>query len=366
MPQTPASGSLPPAGDDVMDLSFYGVRGSLPAPRSGREIQAQIAQAVYEASRSGRQFDSPADAEQWLVRNLPFHRRSCYGGDTTCILVRCGDTRVIVDAGSGIRRLGADLMPEVTRNGSLEVHMLFTHMHLDHIMGFAFFAPLFAPKRKFDVRLLMHGGDAWRADLQTALSSTVSAPLFPVGLDKLALEAATLEYHPIYDGLSRSLGSRQDVRVYCRRLHHPNETYGFRIEYRGMSFVVATDTEPYAGQDPNLHDLAAGADVLYLDAQYDLAQYQGGYDGVSRVGWGHGYAEWCAATARELGVRLLITGHHDPAASPERVFQVGETVRAGFPDTVIGFDGMRMRLSEEEVTVYGAGEAGADVTVARG
>lgn len=345
-----------------MEITFYGVRGSLPTSRRPECVQAQVAQALFRASEAGARFESPEAAEQWLQANLPFHERACYGGETTCILVCCGETRLIVDAGSGIRRLGRDLMPELRQRGSLEVHMLFTHMHLDHIVGFPFFSPLFVPKRKADVRLIMHGGDAWQADLQRALSSTVSAPLFPVQLDRLQQEAATLEYHPICDGLSIALGRGRDVLVECRRLHHPNETYGFRIEYEGRVFVVATDTEPYAAPDPVLRDLAQDADVLYTDAQFDWDQYSGANGNGSRVGWGHGYAEWCGAYAREAGVRLAVMGHHDPSAGNARIFEVGEKMRAEFANTVIGFDGLQVSVAASEIRAWGCG---ADFVVPR-
>ena len=350
---------------ESIDVTFYGVRGSLPAPAMPGEVQAQVAEALYLASQAGARFSSPEDASAWLDANVPFHRRAHYGGDTTCFLVRCGETRIIIDAGSGIRRLGRDLMPELVRNGGLELYVLFTHMHLDHIIGFPFFAPLFAPKRKFDVKLIMHGGGAWKMDLQSVLSSTVGAPLFPVELDKLRYEAASIDYNPIYDGLSFTIGEHDDVRLTCRRLHHPNETYGWRIEYAGKVFVMATDTEPYAGPDRVLAELAADADVVYVDGQFDRAQYTGEYDRASRVGWGHGYAEWCGQYVREAGVTMAVMGHHDPGSGNDRIHEIGEKMRAEFPNTVVGFDGLQVSIAEHEIVARGAGERGGDLRVKR-
>jgi phosphoribosyl 1,2-cyclic phosphodiesterase len=350
---------------EPMEITFYGVRGSIPSPPAPAEIQRQVAEALCRASAAGARFANAEEADAWLVRHVPFHQRASYGGDTTCILVRCGSTRIIVDAGSGIRRLGRDLMPELKREGRLDLHMLFTHMHLDHIVGFPHFSPLFVSKRKCGVHLHMHGGDAWEADLQRTLSATVSAPLFPVRLEKLKQEAATLEYDPICDGLELKLGPEEEITVGCRRLHHPNETYGFRIEYGGRTFVVATDTEPYAAPDPVLNELAKDADVIYVDAQYDWLQYSGQWDNGSRVGWGHGYAEWCGKYCAEAGVKLAVAGHHDPAATNQRVFDVGEKMRAEFPNTVIGFDGLKVIINPREILACAAGEGGTDFTVLR-
>lgn len=346
---------------DAFDITLYGTRGSIPAPQSGAEVQSQIAHALFEAGRSGARFSSVDEAEAWLIANIPFHQRASYGGDTTSFLVRCGSNRIIVDAGSGIRRLGIDLIPELSREGRLDIDILFTHMHLDHIVGFPFFMPLFVPKARYPVCLTMYGGAAWQDNLEEVLSSTVSAPLFPVNLDKLQFEAATLAYRPVFDGLSFTLGAADEIKVRCRRLHHPNETYGWRIEYGGRAFVVATDTEPYAGPDRVLAELAAGADVLYTDAQFDRAQYVGDFDGISRVGWGHGYAEWCGQYAREAGACLALCGHHDPASSNQRIFEIGEKMRAEFADTVVAHDGLRLSITDAEVIVRGAGHCGEDL-----
>jgi phosphoribosyl 1,2-cyclic phosphodiesterase len=345
-----------------MDVTFYGVRGSLPAPASGEEVQAQLAAALYLASKAGARFDSPAAAHEWLNAHLPFHQRSHYGGDTTCILVRCGAARLIVDAGSGIRRLGRDLMPEVLRAGRLDAHLLFTHVHMDHVTGFPFLAPLFLPRSKFAVRFTLYGGTAWGDQLRRTLGFTVSPPAFPVDLEQIRREGAAIDFFPIQDGLTLEIA---DVRVTCRRLHHPNEAYGFRIEHQGRVFVVATDTEPYAAAHPALMELAAHADLLYVDSQYDWAQYSGDYDRVSRVGWGHGYAEWCGRYAREAKVRLAVMGHHDPAANNQRIHDVGEKMRAEFPATVVGFDGLQVRIGDREVVAVGAGEGGGDWRVPR-
>lgn len=350
------------ATSNEMNITFYGVRGSLPSPARGNEVQAQIARALVAASKAGARFDNEAEANAWLNTHLPFHERAHYGGETTCIAARCGEALFIVDAGTGIRRLGMELMPELARNGKLEANILFTHMHMDHIVGFPFFAPLFAPKRKFQVKLMLHGGTCWQSDLETVLSATLSAPLFPVSIEKLRAEAASVISGNIYDGMEMDIDG---VHLLCRRLHHPNETYGWRIDFGGKVLVVATDTEPYAGPDNVLSELAAGADVLYVDSQYDWNQYTGKYDGFSRVGWGHGYAEWCGRYARDAGVRLAVTGHHDPAASNQRISDVGEKMRQEFPHTIVGFDGMRVRVTDDEVIALEAGPQATDYRVSR-
>lgn len=350
---------------ESMEVTFYGVRGSLPAPPLGTDVEEQIARALHHASRSGARFDSPLQAREWLRATLPFHERSHHGGDTTCVLVRCGDHRIIVDAGSGLRRLGDELMGELRRTRRLHLDFLFTHVHLDHVIGLPFFAPLFAPKTSFDVCLSMYGGLSWQGEFQKVLASTMSPPLFPVNLEQLTAEAADVRYQTIYDQSRLDLGPGGEIRATCRRLHHPNECYGWRIEYRGRVLVIATDTEPYAGPDPVLHDLCRGADVVYMDAQYDEAQYHGEYDGLPRLGWGHGTAEWCGGNAREAGIGLAISGHHDPAAGGARIHDLELKMRREFANSLAGYDGMRLSITDEAIVVPGAAPGGGALTLPR-
>ena len=356
-----------PEGDrqDLMEVTLYGVRGSVPAPPRGDEVERQIARALHRASEAGVRFASEDEARAWLRRDVEFHERSSFGGDTTCILLRCGGDRIVIDAGSGIRRLGDDLMPELRSTRRLELDFLFTHVHLDHVIGLPFFAPLFAPKSQFDVRLNMYGGMCWQGEFQKVLASTLSPPLFPVNLDQLRAEAADVRYHTIHEQSRVKLGSEGEIRATCRRLHHPNECYGWRIEYQGRVFVVATDTEPYAGPDPVLLELCRGADVVYMDSQYDEGQYHGDYDGLPRLGWGHGTAEWCGRNAREAGIRLAVSGHHDPAADGRRIHELAEKMRREFPNTVAGFDGLSLRIEDEAIVVPGIGPGGRDFIVPR-
>jgi ribonuclease BN (tRNA processing enzyme) len=333
---------------------------------TGTEVQAQIAAALVAASNAGARFSGVEEAQAWLVENLPFHQRSFYGGDTTCMLVRCGSNMLIIDAGTGIRRLGKELMPSLFQNKKGTLHILFTHMHMDHIMGFPFFSPLFLPKHKVPVKLILHGGARWSTDLETVLTSTLSPPVFPLSLDQINSEAASIEYQSIGEGVPMVLGEEDEIQISCRRLHHPNETYGFRVEYGGRVFVCATDTEPYAGPDLGLAELAHQADLLYVDSQYDWNQYIGQHDRVPRTGWGHGYAEWCGKYAKEAKVKMAVMGHHDPGATNQRVFDIGEKMRQEFPNTVIGFDGLRVSISKDEIVAVGAGEKGQDARVLRG
>ncbi|MGB5920670.1 MAG: MBL fold metallo-hydrolase, partial [Syntrophobacteria bacterium] len=124
-----------------MKVKFWGVRGSLPAPIPPTEIENKIVQALGGAS--GVDLDDIEAIENY-VRALPFYQRTTTGGNTSCVEV-CGDnTKIILDAGSGIRQLGIELMQGPCGKGKGTVHLLISHTHWDHIMGFPFFTPAYA------------------------------------------------------------------------------------------------------------------------------------------------------------------------------------------------------------------------------
>jgi phosphoribosyl 1,2-cyclic phosphodiesterase len=222
-----------------------------------------------------------------------------YGGNTACVEVEGRDgTIVILDAGTGVRRVG-DTFRQARR-----LDILLTHLHMDHIQGLGFFAPLFA--RDFEVHVW--GPPSTTQDLRTRLSRYLSPPLFPVRLRDVA---ARLELHDAPIG-SFAIGG---LEVTAQSIIHPGPTIGYRISDGTATLAYLPDHEPALGArgtptDPRWtsgHDLAAGADLLLHDAQYSAAEYE------ARVGWGHSCIGDAVAVARMAGARSLVTFHHDPA-----------------------------------------------------
>ena len=125
-----------------MKVKFWGVRGSLPAPIPPPEIEEKIVQALCGASGVDL---SDARSVRNYVKSLPYHQRATTGGNTSCVEVQGENTEIILDAGSGIRQLGIDLMQGPCGQGQGVIHLLISHTHWDHIMGFPFFTPAYAP-----------------------------------------------------------------------------------------------------------------------------------------------------------------------------------------------------------------------------
>jgi phosphoribosyl 1,2-cyclic phosphodiesterase len=255
------------------------------------------------------------------------------GGNTSSVLVTCGTTKLLLDAGTGLRGLGDRLLAEAAGAG-VEATLLLSHVHWDHIQGLPFFAPLYVPNSRLTIV-----GAPGDVPLRDTLVRQMSAPVFPVRLDdtRAALDTRALR---LGEPLALDGGA---IVVRAAKLNHPGGVFAYRIEYGGRSLVYATDTEHYACVDPELRRLADGADILVYDAQYTPEEY-GGEVGPSKVGWGHStYADGVAA-ARAAGVGQLVLFHHDPRRTDDGVFAIEARARAVFPSCVAACEGMILDL----------------------
>ncbi|HVJ18842.1 MAG TPA: MBL fold metallo-hydrolase [Polyangiaceae bacterium] len=264
----------------------------------------------------------------WGVRGsiaAPGPATAGVGGNTSCVEVRCGEQLFVLDAGTGLRGLGDELM----RRGERRAELLLSHLHWDHIQGLPFFVPLYVP----GTELVLHGPDWGEAGLGGALRRQMSAPGFPV---EFADVGARVELSELRQG-SRVL--RGDVSITAARLNHPGGVLGYRIEYGGRTLVYATDTEHHDHVDATLRDLAQGADVLIYDAQYTPEEYP------TKVGWGHSTFDAGVALARAAGVKRLALFHHDPRRADDAVFAIEERARRSFADTLAAREGMVIDLS---------------------
>lgn len=247
------------------------------------------------------------------------------GGNTSCVEVRCGSSRIILDAGTGARKLGDALV----REGPVEATVLLSHLHWDHIQGLPFFVPAYLPGSKLEIVGSANGAGS----LRDALATQMAAPSFPVRLDELGAQIALREARA---GEAFDVG---EVHVKIARLNHPGGALAYRVEHEGRALVYATDTEHYACVDPALRALADGADVLIYDAQYTPEEYRGD-GGRSRVGWGHSTYVAGAELARACGARKLVLFHHDPRRTDAGVAEIERLARDLFPASIAAREGL--------------------------
>ncbi len=266
-----------------------------------------------------------------------------YGGNTSCVEVRGDDGEVLVlDAGTGMRPLGLLLADEGVRT----IHVLLSHLHLDHLQGLGFFRPLFESGTEVHV----WGPPSPVQSLEERIATYLSPPLFPVRLTDLP---STLTFHDAPEEAT-PIGSLQ---VRAALVTHQGPTVGYRIEGDGRSVVYLPDHEPSLGVDVALqptdwisgYDLAHAADVLLHDAQYGDDEYP------RHVGWGHSAIGHVVAFARKAVVDHLVLFHHDPAHTDlEMEDLVAEARRlwGDGPDRVCSaWDGMTIDLGTSEVTL---------------
>ena len=269
-----------------MELEFWGIRGTAPAPGAA-----------------------------WTR----------YGGHTTCSSVQVGlGEYIVIDAGTGIRELGDRIMAE-GGDRDIRIDLLLTHFHLDHIMGFPMFAPLFSPRTS----LVVHS-PAGARETESALAGLMAFPYFPLGLGRTAARKEFREFAP-----GPLTGG---IEVSACPLRHPQGSVAYRLDAGPTSVVLATDTEhPKAGIDERLAAFVRGAVYLVYDAMYTPVEYEAG-----KKGWGH--STWLAGTALAAGAEAghLVLSHFNPAHTDEAVDLILGEARERLPATLAAAQGLKL------------------------
>jgi phosphoribosyl 1,2-cyclic phosphodiesterase len=223
-----------------------------------------------------------------------------YGGNTSCVEVRLdAGPRLILDAGTGLRALGV----AIDRDPVEELHILLTHLHLDHVQGLGFFRPLF--RRGVDVHIW--GPASPVQSLADRIAIYLSPPLFPVRL-------ADIPAHVTFHNAPEEAVTIGSATVRAAKVTHQGPTVGYRIEEGGRTLVYLPDHEPSIGlhlaDEPSTwisgHDVARDADVLFHDAQYRDDEY------AQHIGWGHSCSEHVMGFAHKVGAHAIVLFHHDP------------------------------------------------------
>jgi phosphoribosyl 1,2-cyclic phosphodiesterase len=244
-----------------------------------------------------------------------------FGGNTACVEVRTGDQILVLDAGTGLRPLGQQLLTEFDSR-PLQLTLLLTHTHWDHIQGLPFFAPVYRPRNH--LRILGYKGA--RQDLSQLLHGQMEHPFFPIGLREVSAhicieELQALDFHT------------GNVRVQACRANHPGTCFGYRLSTPEGSLAFFPDNELQRSarrgakrpsgrtgndlpSDQQILEFVRGVDVLIMDAQYDRDEYR------QHAGWGHGCVDDVVRLALEAGVKRLFLFHHDPNHDDAKITQM--------------------------------------------
>ena len=268
----------------------------------------------------------------WGVRGsipVPGRATNRYGGNTSCVEVRPRNAPpIIIDAGTGLRRLGKSLMEEAFGEGKGKASILISHTHWDHVQGLPFFSPSYRAGNQIDIFARQRD-----LHLEAVFSAQNRAPYFPVPLS--AMEA-DMRFHEVIEGTSFEIGR---AKVSCTKLNHPWIAMAYRVEVDGASVVYCADTAPFTdllfGKEfihkaPSLDEplppavadelermragvvaLARGADLLIYDTQFTKDEYR------QRPHWGHSHPDDAIAIARDAGAKRLCLFHHAPMRSDD-------------------------------------------------
>ncbi|WP_250645450.1 MBL fold metallo-hydrolase [Salidesulfovibrio onnuriiensis] len=255
-----------------------------------------------------------------------------YGGNTTCLEVRCGEHLVILDGGSGIRPLGLEL----ARNMPVDCDIFISHTHWDHIHGLPFFVPLFVPGNT--IRIYGPPNPVAMAGVEEVLDKQLAYPHFPVRRDELK---ADIHYETLQDRQVIDLGFATASTLL---MNHPAMNFGVKLEFGDRKFFFTGDHEPFyniyePGDDDyeeygnivrerqqGIVDFLRGVDVMVADSQYTDREYE------SKRGWGHSTFRHNIELALEAGIGKLYLTHHETTRTDSELDDIGEWLRHEWGD----------------------------------
>ncbi len=339
-------------------IKYWGTIGSFPRTINSSELVPRIARSIDHLSRSGNLAKaiehsmSLPDLENLIRRHVPSSIVDTYGVHTTCIELTAPDLCFLIDAGSGLEARNRASLEAPTSADSPAVpqgNIFLTHAHLDHLCGIPFAEPLFDPQNEFTI-----WGTRDVLDQIQGLFGAGAGPnceLFPVSLSELR---GIKSFRQVKPGIEFEL---LGTRINTHLLNHPGGCVAYRFDRAGRRIVIATDHEHAAGADRALAQFAAGADLLYLDAQYTELEYSGqvavaGASLQPRRGWGHSTIEACLETGLTARVRNLHLGHHEPRRSDQELAELEERAQLTLADLALQFGAAppTLQFARESVT----------------
>jgi phosphoribosyl 1,2-cyclic phosphodiesterase len=262
----------------------------------------------------------------WGVRGsipTPGATTARYGGNTSCLEVRCGDRLLIFDAGTGIRPLGAHL----DRLGTVDADVYFTHTHVDHIQGLPFFSSAYKRTNK-----LRFWAGHLKPDytLKQVLSEMMMEPLFPVPISIFGAEITFNDFD-----CGQTLAPVPGIQLRTAPLNHPNRATAYRIEYAGKSICYVTDTEHKPDQpDASILALIEGADLVIYDSTYTDQEFP------NFIGWGHSTWQEGVRLCTRAKVGRLVIFHHDPSHDDAFMDKVAADADKARPGTIVAREGL--------------------------
>jgi phosphoribosyl 1,2-cyclic phosphodiesterase len=266
----------------------------------------------------------------WGVRGstpTPSRENLGVGGNTSCVQLETPEQPIVIlDAGTGIRLLGERLVQKAAGR-PLEIHLLFTHFHWDHVLGLPFFLPLYDNRTSLTIY-----SSPYAAPLCSSVSGVMKYPYFPVEFNSLPANIRLVDVTSIVVRVGHA-------EVEAFPVFHPQGACGYRIHVSGSTFVYVPDREPGDERlDQTVREYARGASLLIHDAQHTPEEYA--------IYRGRGHSSWseAASVARDAGVNRLVLFHHDPQHTDEVIARITVEAQRMFPNTEAAREGTSIEI----------------------
>lgn len=274
-----------------MKITFYGTRGSIPVP------------------------------EREMIQ---------VGGNTACVLVKFDNGQIVIlDSGSGIRKLGNDMISQGVEQFE-NIYIALSHSHLDHIHGFPFFKPAYDHRRHFTISLCGIGRS--ENELMNIFSGQMRRDYFPVPMHEMGAKFRFWEPH------ETTYTAKSGIKVIASIHNHPIETYGYRFEEEDKSLAYITDVEHVNGINSDVVKLAENVDLLIHDAQYTPEELK------EKQGWGHSSWMQAVEVAQMAGAKRLALFHHDPEHTDAFLFNMESKCKKEFNNAFLAIEGQTVEF----------------------
>ncbi|MCG8384931.1 MAG: MBL fold metallo-hydrolase [Cytophagales bacterium] len=249
-----------------------------------------------------------------------------FGGNTTSMKITRDDGRVsILDAGSGIRKLGMDLIETGWKQPELFIG--FSHFHWDHLQGFPFFDPAYNKDQV--INILAMGKERQLDNLEDIFRGQMRSEYFPVPFEGMGAKFNFLK-------LDENEIELNGMTIKVIKQKHPGGSYGYRLEDNNKCVVICTDLEHGDDVSPGIVDFCQGADLLIHEAQYTHSEL------AHHKGWGHSSYEQAMEVAERAGVGQLAMTHHDPGHNDEFLGKIEKQCQQRFPNCQLAREGVEI------------------------
>ncbi|TGN18927.1 MBL fold metallo-hydrolase [Leptospira idonii] len=289
-----------------MKITLFGVRGSLPTPVSKKEQQEKMLKVLKMAKEEWTK-DPKGFSEEKFLESLPMPLHQDLGGNTTCVYLE-GDAgeKIIFDMGTGMRILGNQLAPLAFSGEEMDINVLVSHTHWDHIQGWPFFKPAYSPTTNIHFYSAIE-------NLEERLIRQQHPENFPITLHQMASKK---HFHLWKEFESYPIGN---LKVIPFGLRHPGSCTGYRVREGSKYFLFCTDVEYREEDRAHLMQLKphiAGADLIVIDAQYSTAEAE------KKIGWGHTAVGKAVEFAEMMEIKSVVLTHHEPDHDDHEVIRI--------------------------------------------